>query len=753
MTMKFEGITNRIRRHWGLFAILLLYLLLSFNYNAASPIFESPDESTHFRYVKYLRDHKHLPAIINGPNRDELWGLHQPPLYFMLSAILSTPFNLIHPDEYLARNPHVNLGAATLPGNKNVFIHTPAESFPWRGFPLTIRFLRLISTFFGALTLLVVYCIGLELFNGRQNVALLAPLLMTLHPEFVFINSAIHNEPLNIFLMSVGLWGSLRLIRDGASLKLAIAMGVVGGAIIITKMTGLVLLLIFPIAMLLAALRKHSAKQLWLFGVIVASLTAIIGGWWYLFNWRIYGDPFQSGMYRDFYGDIQRNISFKDWYGGILQGEVSFWATFGWFNILVPDWMYDFYKILLRAAGSGLLVFIAKRIITRSRKVKIDLTIDSSALIILGVVPIAGTMVLSRLIATEGGIQGRQLLPILPALALLMVFGLWHLFPKIFRKGMFLGVGILMLAFTAIIPARYIAPAYALPSRVAETELSTNIVPAHRIYGGQVELLGYTLSPQNPVAGDTLDVTLYWRTLHPVDKNYTVFVHTFGRAHKKIGAENSYAGQGNFPFTQWEPNVIYADLYQVQLNPTAKTPTLLTVDVGLFDDMRLDLPPLSVTDAEGQEMNATLFSVPLRAKSNPMPPENCQSAQVDFDDNIHLNCYFWKDGTLTLYWNATGTPSTDYQVFIQLWNTAEMLTGFDAPPLNGDYPTHWWAAGEKIVDAHAIIPMRDLPQGDYRLRVGLYRLDTGERLPAFVDGNPLPDFAFDISLPPNVPLE
>ena len=49
----------------------------------------------------------------------------------------------------MARNPHVNLGVETVPGNKNVFIHTPAEAFPRRGFPLTVLAMRLLSTLFG----------------------------------------------------------------------------------------------------------------------------------------------------------------------------------------------------------------------------------------------------------------------------------------------------------------------------------------------------------------------------------------------------------------------------------------------------------------------------------------------------------------------------------------------------------------------------------------------------------------------------
>jgi hypothetical protein len=44
-------------------------------------------------------------------------------------------------------------------------------------------------------------------------------------------------------------------------------------------------------------------------------------------------------------------------------------------------------------------------------------------------------------------------------------------------------------------------------------------------------------------------------------------------------------------------------------------------------------------------------------------------------------------------------------------------------------PTSQWARDEVIVDERTVPIPDDLPPGDYRLVVGLYRADTGERLP------------------------
>jgi hypothetical protein len=100
---------------------------------------------------------------------------------------------------------------------------------------------------------------------------------------------------------------------------------------------------------------------------------------------------------------------------------------------------------------------------------------------------------------------------------------------------------------------------------------------------------------------------------------------------------------------------------------------------------------------------------------------------------------------LTLNWQATGSFEADYTVFIQALDTqtGQYVTGFDGPPVEGDYPTSLWAPGEIIVDLHRLDLSRLAP-GQYRLIVGLYNPLTGERLPASGSTGPLPDGAVEV---------
>jgi hypothetical protein len=85
---------------------------------------------------------------------------------------------------------------------------------------------------------------------------------------------------------------------------------------------------------------------------------------------------------------------------------------------------------------------------------------------------------------------------------------------------------------------------------------------------------------------------------------------------------------------------------------------------------------------------------------------------------------------INLYWQPLVRMSGDYTVFVHLVNDAgELVAQVDEKPIGGDYPTHLWELEEQIKDTHLLPLPIGLPPGDYSLKVGLYLLDAGERLP------------------------
>jgi mannosyltransferase len=95
---------------------------------------------------------------------------------------------------------------------------------------------------------------------------------------------------------------------------------------------------------------------------------------------------------------------------------------------------------------------------------------------------------------------------------------------------------------------------------------------------------------------------------------------------------------------------------------------------------------------------------------------------------------------LTLYWTAATPVDESYTVFVHLLAADGFQVGdADSLPAGGRRPTNTWAAGETVIDPHALALPADMPGGEYRLEVGLYQRETGERVPlAAGEGNVVP---------------
>ena len=85
---------------------------------------------------------------------------------------------------------------------------------------------------------------------------------------------------------------------------------------------------------------------------------------------------------------------------------------------------------------------------------------------------------------------------------------------------------------------------------------------------------------------------------------------------------------------------------------------------------------------------------------------------------------------LALHWQGLSNMETSYTVFTHLVDENERIVGQkDTPPVSGLYPTTEWTPGEKIVDRYDITTGPEIPLGEYSIEIGLYELDSGERLP------------------------
>ena len=97
--------------------------------------------------------------------------------------------------------------------------------------------------------------------------------------------------------------------------------------------------------------------------------------------------------------------------------------------------------------------------------------------------------------------------------------------------------------------------------------------------------------------------------------------------------------------------------------------------------------------------------------------------------------------TVVPIWESDGQMEKDYRVFCHVLSTdGELAAQRDDPPVYGFRPTTTWRAGEIVEDSYDILLGTDLPPGEYELSLGMYDMETMERLPAYnAAGERLPE--------------
>ncbi len=94
----------------------------------------------------------------------------------------------------------------------------------------------------------------------------------------------------------------------------------------------------------------------------------------------------------------------------------------------------------------------------------------------------------------------------------------------------------------------------------------------HRVglrLGDEAELLGYDLSENSAAPGETLRLTLYWRALRPMSRDYTVFTHLVAPDGSMTGQRDGQPVGGSYPTGLWLPNEVVTDVYEIDVAPDA----------------------------------------------------------------------------------------------------------------------------------------------------------------------------------------
>ena len=731
--------------------ILGLYLVLGVGYSVLNPLFESTDEVGHYPYVKYLADDYGLPVQDSG--QETLWEQEgsQPPLYYALAAALTFWIDTDDLATVRRLNPHARVGIPLAQDNKNMVIHSDREKLPWEGTVLAMHLVRLFSVLLGAGTVWCTYRLALSVFPRQPVVALGAMSLNALNPMFLFISGSVNNDNLVIFLASLALLLLVDAVKtEGANSRFAM-LGVVIGLACLSKLSALGLI---PLAFFALALRRFrgiskvsgsglqpaattfEARSFWREirpwtweCIQVLAPAAVLAGWWYARNLRLYGDPTGLNAMLEVFGSRSKTPSLLELLGEFQGLRISFWGLFGVVNVLFrPHWLYR----VLDALTLGALIGLIRVAVQAWRKREFSAW---PVLLLLATWPALVGLSLIRWTTMTKASQGRLIFPAISPICLLFALGLLVWFPKrhwsrvVGVLAVLLGLLALSAPFTAILPA------YARPSALTVEDLPESAYPFNTTYGNGVELLAYEIDNRTVHPGDSLGVTLYWRALAPMDEDYSIYIHLFGWQAQKLGQRDSYPGGGNYPTSQWSSGAIFADRYLVFVSEDALGPVAAELEVGLYRLATMEKLP--ILDGRRHPVDRAILT---RIKvSVPTPPA---APQYALDDNLDQRARLVGFGLgaqeiepggtvpITLYWQVIGEFEQDYHVFVHLVDESETLIGQgDGPPLEGAYPTSFWGVGEAFTDTHDLRVADDALPGAGRIYVGLYDLSTGRRLP------------------------
>ncbi len=730
--------------HSPVLFITTAFVALGLIYSAVTPIFEAPDEVSHYAVVRHIVDTGSLPLQRVGVKTAWEQEGSQPPLYYLLSTILISGLDTSDAAERMYRNPHAAPGDPSLDANRNLVIHSRAEDFPWRGTTLAVHLLRMASIAMGAMTVMIAYAIARRLFPDRPSVPIGVALLIALNPMFLFISASINNDNLVIVLSSLALYLLIecwhepagRVQRSGWLRRVALA--IVIGCAVLTKISGLMLL---PIAALTLTVR-HLRRRDWFgwvtSGLLIATAVIAIAGWWYARNHQLYGEWLGLETMVAIAGPRPAPLTLAQLIGEFDGFRYSYWALFGAVNIVTVPIAYVIFDLFTLMALIGWLLWIINtwRRGERDRLVLIMLLALYAFIVFVGVV---------RWTMMTPASQGRLLFPAIAVISLILWLGwetIWKILDFRFRildRGRWF-MPIFLIAVAAFVPFHDIAPAYAGPREITSNHLPHDLHVLNVDYGAALRLIGYQL-PASTASADAIDFTLYWQCLTQPDADYSVFAIVYGRNLEEVGKRDAYPYHGLFATTSCSSGTIFADPYHIRLKTMALRPTVLRVQIGLKDWANtVELKPF----VGGQPISAMIF---IGGKLAPAPVvrQPAQRGAWQLGDAITLTGYTIDKPTsplrITLFWRPLSRPTDSYTVFVHVLDErGQQIAQADSLPLGGEYPTDWWDRDEMIVDEHQVELPNSISTGAYHVAIGAYRLSDGERLPVKdANGHAVPD--------------
>lgn len=425
--------TKKIRHNLYPLSVVLLFVLLSSLYSIAVPIWEAPDEPSHYLRIRRLAEPGFFVPDFPGPSRT-VWSEHylysfyqnsQPPFYYLLAAAGLQGLNLFLPSPceqqiFLPVQPDRRQGG-------NVFLHPPAGLSKRFSGTASVYCLRWLSVLLGALTVFLVYRIGRVLCPSEPAVALGAGGFAATLPQFNFISGAIGNDPAAALLGSAALLFLVARVRKGRSVGACDYLGL-GVLLTLGLLTKFNLVFLLPTALIFIVFKaREPVRRIkwWLALIltvappaIMVAVALLVSPGEVLLKSRILSFRLLRVTGEMVTGDQIRHM--------IWTVSRSFFALFGWMSVPVSGWLYLAWGLL----GGAALIGWWRRPVGTEKRLPGSLARPAGLLLAAVVILFLGVIKNNLLVPQS---QGRFLFPALGAIAPLLAVGFCRLFPSRYR--------------------------------------------------------------------------------------------------------------------------------------------------------------------------------------------------------------------------------------------------------------------------------------------------------------------------------
>lgn len=288
-------------------------------------------------------------------------------------------------------------------------------------------------------------------------------------------------------------------------------------------------------------------------------------------------------------------------------------------------------------------------------------------------------------------------------------------------------------------------------------------------FGDRLTLLGYAIEPQPAVSGSPMRVDLYLGAQRAVEGDYMAYARLVDEQGRLWSLPDNGQPDGYRPPppTQIWPTDAYGHWAYLTYTLPGTPPGRYWIEIAVFE--RGTWRGLNVLDEQGRVTGVSERIGPIDVVK-PRAPPAIDALALDHTieqqaapglrclgtTQTHLDAQAGDELSMTVFWQATSRPSTDYGLAISLVSPPGSTSlASDLPLGRSEHPTSRWDAGEIVRSPHSLRIPAAVPAGSYAiegsvvdglgqpagkvLQLGTIEIEPTERvfaLPAEITGRP-----------------